>query len=143
MTLYAILGAALLLAIVAVAFWPKPRQEPEAIELTPPDARPLSDEEKVARAFRARQAMDEFLAPAIQSVGAEYLTALTQLAASEPWETGKITKLAMAQRVTRAVEQHIALAVLDGEQASQHLARAKAIAAMPEAKRRWIDGVGK
>ncbi len=110
----------------------------DEIELTPPEQRALSDEEKVARAIRARHAMDEFLAPALKELEAEYLTALSTLAANEPWETGKITKLAVAQRVITAVGQQIIRAVLDGEVAGQELNRAKKIAALPEAKRRWV-----
>lgn len=107
------------------------------IELTTPEGRVLSDEEKVARAIRAKHAMDEFLAPALKAIEAEYLTALSSLAANEPWETGKITKLAVAQRVINTVGQQIIQAVLEGELSGQELNRAKKIAALPEAKRRW------
>lgn len=110
---------------------------PAPIELTVPDGRILSDEEKVARAIRARHAMDEFLAPALKAIEAEYLTALSTLAANEPWETGKITKLAVAQRVISTVGQQVIRAVLEGELSGQELDRAKKIAALPEAKRRW------
>lgn len=110
---------------------------PVTVELTAPEHRDLSDEEKVARAMRAKLAMDEFLAPALKSLEAEYLVALTTLAASEPWETGKITKLAVAQRVIASVGQQIITVVLDGGIASQELERAKKIAALPDAKRRW------
>lgn len=111
---------------------------PDPIELTAPEQRPLSDEEKKARGYRAKSAMDEFLAPAMKALEAEYLVALTTLAASEPWATDKLTKLAVAQRVIKTVEQHIIAAVMDGEVASQNLERAKKIAALPEAKRRWV-----
>ena len=114
------------------------KDEPDHIELTAPDERHLSDEEKVARAQRAKMAMDEFLAPALNAIGAEYLTALTTLAANEPWETGKISKLAIAQRVIKSVEQHIIMTVMDGVQADSNLARAKQIAAIPEAKRKFL-----
>jgi hypothetical protein len=117
-----------------MSFW---NDEAAPIELTAPAPRDLSDEEKVARAVRARFAMDEFLAPALKALEAEYLTALTTLAANEPWETSKITKLAVAQRVIKSVEQQIIMAVLEGEIAGQELGRAKKIAALPEAKRRW------
>ena len=110
----------------------------EPFELHAPEQRPLSDEEKKARGFRAKVAMDEFLAPALKSIEAEYLLALTTLAASEPWATDKLTKLAVAQRVIKAVEQHVIAAVMEGEIASQNLERAKKIAALPEAKRRWV-----
>lgn len=117
-----------------MSFW---NPEPEHIELEAPEPRTLSDEEKVARAVRAKLAMDEFLAPALKELEVEYLTALTALAANEPWETGKITKLAIAQRVISTVGQHIIRAVLEGEVSGQELERAKKVAALPEAKRRW------
>lgn len=112
--------------------------EPETIELTAPEIRNLSDEEKVARGMRAKMALDEFLAPALNDIGTEYLTALTQMAANEPWETAKITKLAVAQRVIKMVEQHIISTVMDGVQADANLSRAKKIAAIPEAKRKFL-----
>lgn len=124
-------------AITIRIFW-NADPSPAPIELTAPEPRTLSDEQKVARATRAKMAMDEFLAPALQSIGAEYLTALSQLAANEPWETAKITKLAVAQRVIKAVEQHIIMAVLDGQQAADNLDRARKIAALPEAKRKYL-----
>lgn len=109
-----------------------------AVVLEAPELRALSDEEKKARGFRAKSAMDEFLAPALKAIEAEYLTALTTLAANEPWATNKLTKLAVAQRVIKAVEQHVIASVMDGEVASHNLERAKKIAALPEAKRRWV-----
>lgn len=108
-----------------------------AFTLTAVEPQHLSDEAKVARAMRAKLAMDEFLAPALRAIEGEYLTALASLAASEPWETGKITKLAVAQRVIKAVEQHIIMSVLEGELAGKELERAKKIEALPEARRRW------
>lgn len=132
----AILGAFASGAVTCMLLMRKPAPEP--IELTAPDGRILSDEEKVARAVRAKFAMEEFLAPALKNLEAEYLTALTSLAANEPWETSKITKLAVAQRVISTVGQHIMRAVLEGEVSGQELERAKKIAELPEAKRRWV-----
>lgn len=132
--------ASLLLGLalgLAVARYKRRIADAEPIALIMPEVRALSDEEKVARAVRAKFAMEEFLAPALRDLEAEYLTALTTLAANEPWETGKITKLAVAQRVITTAEQHIIRAVLEGELAGQELHRAKKIAALPEAKRRW------
>jgi hypothetical protein len=59
---------------------------------------PVSPEDLRARGFRAKAALDEFLGPAMAPIKAEYLAALTELAANEPWSTAKITKLAVAQR---------------------------------------------
>lgn len=124
-------------AATALLLSGRKRNDAEPITLTAPEPQHLSDEAKVARAMRAKLAMDEFLAPALRAIEGEYLTALASLAASEPWETGKITKLAVAQRVIKAVEQHIIMSVLEGELAGKELERAKKIEALPEARRRW------
>lgn len=143
MTLWTVIGWVAFAFALAAAIWFRLSlsEQPEPISLDDSFQPPVSDEAKAARGIRAKLAMEEFLAPAIHSLGAEYLTALTQLAANEPWETTKITKLAIAQRVIKAVEQQIILAVMDGEQATGNLERAKVIAAMPEAKRKWLNGV--
>lgn len=98
----------------------------------------LSPEDLRARGFRAKAALDEFLGPAMVPIRAEYLAELTALAANEPWSHAKITKLAVAQRVIDKVEQHIRVAVAQGEQAAHQLNRAREIAALPEARRRWL-----
>lgn len=60
----------------------------------------------------------------------------------EPWETAKITKLAVAQRVIDAVEQQLRAAILDGELAAKDLSRAQKIERIPEAKRKALFGIG-
>lgn len=98
----------------------------------------MNNEDRRARGFRAKAALDEFIGPAMDQMRDEYMHALTKLAANEPWETAKITKLAVAQRVIQAVEQQIRAAVLDGEMAAKDKSRADMIANLPEAKRKWL-----
>ena len=90
------------------------------------------------RGFRAQSAWDDFIAPACTELRTEYLSALTKLAANEPWETAKITKLAVAQRVIDAVEAHIRSVVLNGKAAQSEIDRAQMIARIPEAKRKFF-----
>jgi hypothetical protein len=99
-------------------------------------------EDRRARGFRAKAALDEFFVPACEGLRGEYLSALTKLAANEPWETAKITKLAVAQRVIDAVEQQLRAAILDGELAAKDLSRAQKIERIPEAKRKALFGIG-
>ena len=131
------LWAILATAALVWRLWPVP-PESQPLTLPDPDDRALSDEQKAARGVRAKMAMAEFFAPAFRSIEGEYLTALTTLASNEPWATDKLTKLAVAQRVIKTVEQQVMVAVLEGETAAQSLERAKRIAALPEAKRRWV-----
>jgi hypothetical protein len=98
----------------------------------------MNEAERIARGHRAHAAMDEFLGPACDALRAEYMAALTKIAAGKPWETAMITKLAIAQRVIDAVEAQLRTAILDGGMAVQEKNRAERIAALPEARRRWL-----
>jgi hypothetical protein len=66
------------------------------------------------------------------------MAALTRIAANEPWESGKITKLAIAQRVIDAVEEHLKAAIAHGEIAARDKARVAHIESLPDRKRRWL-----
>lgn len=98
----------------------------------------MTPDQIIDRAQRAAAARDEFIAPACEAIRAEYLAALTRIAASEPWETAKITKLSIALRVIDAVRQHVEAAVASAAPAAIDKARAHQIEKLPEAKRRWI-----
>lgn len=98
----------------------------------------MTDEERRARSHRANSLMDEFLSPIVEELHAEYLSAVTQLAANEPWAVEKITKLSVALRVVSKVEQQIRAIVQDGEHAAGRISRAQEIAKMPAARRRWL-----
>lgn len=96
-------------------------------------------EERRARGFQAKLAYDEFVAPAIDGLRADYMEALSRLAVNEPWASDKLVKLAVAQRVINTVEQHMKAIILDGEVAAKEKSRADEIANLPEAKRRWLN----
>ena len=94
--------------------------------------------EATERGRRAHELLDEFLGPALDAARADYLAAMTQVAASEPWASDKITKLAIAQKVIDLVESHLRAAIASGEVAARNDARAEKVASIPHAKRRWI-----
>lgn len=98
----------------------------------------MSPDEARDRGFRASQAWDEFVGPACEQLRQEYMAALTKIAANEPWETAKITKLAVAQRVIDAVEQQIKIAIMNGQAGAVQIDRAAQISRIPEAKRRFL-----
>ena len=98
----------------------------------------LNDRERLERAHQAQRALDEFLEPAFDIVAAEYLGRLEQLAATTPWEAGKITALANATRIASEVRSQIVALVLDGQDARKGILRAEKIETMTPAKRRLL-----
>lgn len=97
----------------------------------------MSSHEAVSRGQRAVAATDEFLGPAMEAARADYLAALTTIAANEPWATDKITKLAIATRVIDLVEAHMRSLIGAGQQAAHSINHAEKIASVPSVKRRW------
>lgn len=100
-------------------------------------------EDAIARGHQAQLAM-EWLGPAFAIVTADYLAKLQEVAASEPWATDKIRKLAMATKIAREVEAQIKAVVATGEKAKADKKRADGIAALPDEKRKWalMGGIG-
>jgi hypothetical protein len=98
----------------------------------------MTNEELARRAIHAESAWEEFIGPVIEQMRAEYMAALTRIAANEPWESGKITKLAIAQRVIDAVEEHLRAAIAHGEIAARDQDRIARIQSLPDRKRRWL-----
>ena len=99
----------------------------------------LTNEQLARRGQRATEAFDEFVGPAIEASRAEYMEALTKLAANEPWRSDKIVKLSIAIRVIDKVAEHMKVAMANGAEAAKQIGRARQIAELPEAKRRWLQ----
>ena len=99
----------------------------------------MTAEQLARRGQRATEALNEFVGPAIEASRAEYMEALTRLAANEPWNSDKIVKLSIAMRVIDKVEEQIKVAMVNGTEAAKQIGRAKQIAELPEAKRRWLQ----
>lgn len=101
----------------------------------------MTREQLAERGRQAAMAYEEFVGPATEAIRAEYMEALTKLAANEPWRSDKIVKLSIAMRVIDKVAEQIKVAMANGAEASKQMDRARQIAELPAAKRRWIDTV--
>jgi len=66
-------------------------------------------------------------------------TYLLRMAAVEPWEVGKLSKLAMAHKIAGQIDGFVQAILLDGGIAEQAERHAEKIEALPERKRRWIE----
>lgn len=99
----------------------------------------LNKDQLAEKGRRAAEAHAEFIAPAIETIRAEYMEALTRLAASEPWRSDKIVKLAIAARVIDAVSAQMRAAMANGQAAQSDINRAREIEDLPAAKRRWLN----
>lgn len=99
----------------------------------------MTDDEHASRGMRAAMAWDEFVEPALNAIAAEYMAALTSVAASEPWQSDKIVKLAVATRVIDKVQEHLRAAIMAGDSARAKIGRAHEIEQLPARKRKWID----
>lgn len=99
----------------------------------------MTPQHLAVRARNAQASWDEFVGPIVETVRAEYLSALTKIAANEPWQSDKIVKLAIAQRVIDTVESQMKAMILQGADAQKAIDRAAQIENLPARKRRWID----
>jgi hypothetical protein len=99
----------------------------------------MTREQLAERGRQAEAAYAEFVGPAIDQARAEYMEALTRLAANEPWRSDKIVKLSIAMRVIDKVSEQMKLTMANGIDASKQMQRAQEIAELPAAKRRWLD----
>lgn len=102
----------------------------------------MSNTERADRGRRASEAFEEFISPALVQARAIYLEAMTRIAADAPWEAGKITKLAIAQKVIDLVEEHLRTAMFDGATAQQAVDRARMVSEIPEHKRTILQTLG-
>lgn len=99
----------------------------------------MTREQLAERGRQAEAAWAEFVGPALESSRAEYMAALTKLAANEPWRSDKIVKLSIAMRVIDKIEEQMRLAMMNGTEAAKQNDRARQIAELPEAKRKWLQ----
>ncbi|HKR17649.1 hypothetical protein [Rhizorhapis sp.] len=97
----------------------------------------MTPEQLAERGRQAQQAFG-FLSPALDSIRAEYMEALTAVAAKEPWASDKIVKLAVARNVIDKVEAHLRAIIANGGVAEHQINRAREIAELPVAKRKWL-----
>lgn len=81
----------------------------------------------LARAERARAAMDEFIGPAFDVYEADIVRRLTEIAAEAPNEATKISKLAMAVKVLRNVRRQVEAIADEGKIIEADVKRARQI----------------
>ena len=99
----------------------------------------MTEAQRIDRGRRAKLALDEFLNPAIDALIAAYTARLEEIASTQPWEAGKITALANAQRITRQVRTQIENIVHEGERAKSDREHALEIEKLSPAKRRLLN----
>lgn len=99
----------------------------------------LTESQRVERARQAQMALNDFLDPAFEAVVTAYAERLEVLASTTPWEAGKITALANAQRIAKEVRNQIALFVADGQDAKRGLIRAEKIEELTPARKRLLN----
>lgn len=95
----------------------------------------------IARAQRWKLFYEEEggLRDIIQGLQSAYIARMSDV---EPWETGKLSKLAIANKVCQQIEAHVATIFADGQMAQSARDHIKRIEQIPEAKRRWADALG-
>lgn len=98
----------------------------------------MNEAERQARGLRADAALKEFLGPAFDMIEQVYIERMAEVAAAEPWATGKISKLAIAYKVAQEVRGQIKWVALDGEAAAAEIRRQRKIEAIPEERRRLL-----
>jgi hypothetical protein len=97
--------------------------------------------QRIAEADQAKIAWDRFVAPALATMRADYMSKLTD-EAIKPMEgraLAAVQSLSLALRVTREVEGQMRALILDGAQAQQDLDRAGKVARMGPEERRFAS----
>lgn len=95
----------------------------------------LTNEDRIARAERARAAYREFIEPALTILKAEYGNRMIDLADETVGQEAKIAKLALAIKISRRVGSHIEAIIADGKEAQAQGDYAAQISKIPEHKR--------
>jgi hypothetical protein len=102
----------------------------------------MTNEEQIARAKQAQQALDQFLTPAFAVLQAAYAERLQEIAVAAPWETDKIRKLAAGLKIAKEVEAQIIAVVKNGEFAEAQKKRADRIAGLSDTKKSILRQLG-
>lgn len=102
----------------------------------------MNEGERIARAQRAQQALDEFIAPILTETRDVYAARLVEVAATElsrDRRADKITALSLAIRILEALEDGIKAVLLDGEMAKKEKLRTEKVETMSRPQRRLLD----
>lgn len=97
----------------------------------------MIDEQSVLRARRWRSFYDEEggLNDMLAAIGRTYIE---RMSAVEPWETEKLAKLAMANKIVQQVDACVREIIDAGKVAENHIEHVKRIEKLPASKRRFI-----
>ena len=71
----------------------------------------------------------------LEAIGQTYIARMSQV---EPWETDKLSKLAMANKIVGELDGCIRKIMTDGEVAHHTIEHTKELEKLPYAKRRWL-----
>lgn len=99
----------------------------------------MTPQERIARAERARMALDEFITPILLETRDAYCTRIVELASSELDRNvrgDKMAALSTAIRVVDAIEDGLKAVILDGKVAEKDKLLAEKIEKMSPAQRR-------
>jgi hypothetical protein len=101
--------------------------------------------ERMARAHRAKAALDEFLTPMFENLRKEYAGRMSEVAIGElhpGTRADKLTTLAVALRVVDTLQSGMAEIIRDGDLAQRQKLRAEKIEQMSDAQQRLLKIVG-
>lgn len=95
----------------------------------------------IARAQRWKLFYEEDggLKDIIQDIATAYIE---RMALVEPWETDKLSKLAIANRVTLEIGKCVQAIIAEGQVAEHARDNVRRIEQIPVARRRWADALG-
>ena len=71
----------------------------------------------------------------LASIRNEYLERMAHV---EPWETDKLSKLAIASRIVSLIDGHVQSIIGDGKTTAHNREHIRKIESLPTAKRKWI-----
>ena len=100
--------------------------------------------DRIARAHRAKAALDEFIAPILADARDTYARRIVEIASTEldsAKRTNKITALSTALRVIDQLESGIGAVMMDGDVAQKDKLRADSMEQMTPSKRRLLGMV--
>lgn len=104
-----------------------------------PQMTDLTESQRVERARRAQMALDEFVAPALALIEANYAEKMITVAAStDPRAAESIVRLANGIKVARQVGGLIEAYVMDGDMAKRDMIHARNIEEMSPAQQRLL-----
>lgn len=101
----------------------------------------MTEAERLARAMRAKAALDEFVGPMLDEMEAEYSARVVEVATTDLFfwtRASKLTRLSDALRMVRSIRGGMAAIIADGEAAHNEKLRVEKIKQMSEPQRKLL-----